>query len=161
MDKDKLCEEAMKKDYQSILRYCLQLLGQDMHSADDCTQEVFLLFWKKRRELNFNDNIRGWLYAAADRICRDYRRKEVKRLSSIEADPEKASLQAVQMQLPDDASAFDSLSEDEYRMLEAYYAESYGERKELAKSMGLTTVQLTRRVHSIREKLRKYMKKKE
>ena len=34
MDKDKLCEEAMKKYYHSILRYCLQLLGQDLHSAE-------------------------------------------------------------------------------------------------------------------------------
>ena len=89
------------------------------------------------------------------------RKKQSDYQSIIETDIEKASLQAVQMQLPDDASAFDGLAEDEYRLLEAYYVRSYGGRKELAETLGLTTIQLTRRVHSIREKLRKYMKKTE
>ena len=118
MNIDKLCEDAIKMYYRSILRYCLQLLGQDMHSADDCTQETFLLFWEKRNELDFNDNIRGWLYAAADRICRDYRKKEAKRLSIIETDTEKAYYQycynTINNASLDDISSLDIMYETQF-----------------------------------------------
>ena len=158
MSKEKLSEEIVMKQYASILRYCLYKLEQDMQAAEECTQEVFLLFWQKKDDLNLELNIRGWLYATADRICRDYCKKEAKRSSMIETNLGDLENIAVEFDVLDSPSVFDALSDEEYQLLTAYYAESYGQRRHLAESLGLTTVQLTRRVHSILEKIRKRIK---
>ena len=76
MNAYKLCENAAEKYHQAIYRYCLGLLNGDVSAAEDCTQEVFLLLLEKKDSLDFDVNIRGWLYASANRIVKDYLKQE-------------------------------------------------------------------------------------
>ncbi len=64
----------IKNYYKEILRYCNMKL-RNHHAAEDCTQEIFLLFVKKSGTIDFSKDIRPWLYAAADRIMKNYLRK--------------------------------------------------------------------------------------
>ncbi len=53
-------DNIVKQYYQFIYRYCLARLSEP-NAAQDCTQEVFLTFYKKIAVLE-DDNILGWLY---------------------------------------------------------------------------------------------------
>ena len=53
---------------------------------------------------------------------------------------------------------FESLPEDELELLKAYYGADKGERRDVAKKCNLTLAQLYKKLHMIRDKLRKYYK---
>lgn len=152
-----LCEDAIKQYYPAIFRYCLGLLNGNANAAEDCTQDVFLLLVKKDtlNEVDFNRNIRGWLYAAAQRICKDY----LKRLAKLkEAVP--FSLEEIkELPAPEEDSGanliFEALTDEEYRLLSEYYTEQYGSRMKLAQHMNLSPAQLAKKIAAIRRKLKK------
>ena len=158
MKKDTLCEEAAERYYRAIYLYCLQLLNQDVLAAEDCTQDVFALMIQKKDTLDFYQNIRGWLYATADRICKDYRKREMKRTSLITASLDEIT------DIPDPDSPIDSdtildcLSDEEVQLLKEYYSEQYGVRMLLAEKCGMTHSQLGKKIYAIRQKLKKHLK---
>ena len=158
LNADKLCVEASEKYYHPILRYCLTLLSGDLPAAEDCTQDVFVLMLEKKDSLDFQHNIRGWLYAAAERICKDYRKREARRLSHISGDLNTAEDVPAPAAFSDSDSVFDVLTTEEYQLLIAYYSEDYGKRRQLAASYQMTPAQLTKKIHSIRQKLGKEAK---
>lgn len=158
MRKYRLCEKAAQKYYQAVFRHCLYLLGNDVLAAEDCTQDVFALLLKKKDTLDFDQNIRGWLYAAADRICKDYLKRESRRKSILVNNLEELKDIPVMTPFSDSDSVFDILTDDEYQLLTAYYTEEYGKRSKLATAYGVTPVQLTKKIHSIRKKLKNGIK---
>ena len=60
-------EEIIKDCYREILRYCNSRLDGNVHAAQDCTQEVFLLFHQKISHLDISRDVRPWLYDVADK----------------------------------------------------------------------------------------------
>ena len=49
MRKDRLCEKIIEDNYPAVFRFCKARLYGDIYGAEECTQEVFLLFvlvWK-------------------------------------------------------------------------------------------------------------------
>ena len=155
---DKLCEKAAEKYHHAIYMYCLGLLNGDVSAAEDCTQEVFLLLLEKKDSLDFNVNIRGWLYACANRIVKDYRKRERYRQSFI-SDVELFDIELVDPASPIDSdSIFDILTPEERKLLEAYYSADYGNRTQIANEFGLTASQLYKRICSIRSKLAEHIK---
>lgn len=155
MKADRLCEETAKKYHQPIFRYCLHLLNGDIVAAEDCTQEVFMLLLEKKDKLDFDANIRGWLYASAQRIVKDYQKRERYRMSFISDVP------LSDVELADDSVAveadyvLDSLSAEERAILEAYYSAEYGTRTAVAKDFDMTPSQLYKRICSIRKNWQK------
>lgn len=155
MDRNKQCEQIIQKHHAEILRYCLYLLDDDLYGAEDCTQDVFLLLLQKKSSLNFDKNIRGWLYASADRIVQNYKRKQLREQSMISYEIDHI---ADNFSFPDDAlnsSVFDILTDKELQLVKDYYDAKQGDRVGLAKKYGMTVNQLYKEIHIIREKLRK------
>lgn len=153
MRENSLCEEAAERYYRAIYLYCLQLMNQDVLAAEDCTQDVFALMIQKKDSLDFKQNIRGWLYAVADRICKNYRKREMKRTTLITASLDEIT------DIPDPNTPIDSdavldcLSDEEVELLKEYYSERYGERMLLAKKRGMTHSELGKKIYAIRQKL--------
>ena len=158
MNADKLCEKAAEKYHRAIYMYCLGLLNGDVSAAEDCTQEVFLLLLEKKDSLDFDVNIRGWLYACANRIVKEYLKRERYRQSFI------SDIELFDAELVDPASSIDSesvfdiLTPEEKKLLEAYYSADYGNRTQIAPEFGLTVSQLYKRICSIRRKIAKHTK---
>ena len=128
----------------------------DLHNkqaAEDCTQEVFLLLFQKREKLDFTEKLRSWLYQSAQRICKNYKKKH--NLNTVDIDD-------CAEQIPDTEKQ--TVLKEIYEVLEADDAEFYleyseadqGQRKKIAKQMGITVKALYRRAERIREKLMKY-----
>lgn len=156
MKKDKLCEDAAKKYYKSIFQFCLRILEYDGYAAEECTQEVFVLLVQKKDTLHFDQNIRGWLYSVAERICKDYRKREARRLSYITNTLDDIKDKSVEQFFEDTDSAFDALTDEEYKLLEAYYTTEYGNRTQLAAEHGMSTTQLYKKICAIRKKIKKH-----
>ncbi|HHV31305.1 MAG TPA: sigma-70 family RNA polymerase sigma factor [Clostridiales bacterium] len=65
-------EEGLKKLYNQILSYCRQHLLDDT-AAEECTQEVFALYFQKTSQTEIH-NPRAWLYRTADNYLHRYNR---------------------------------------------------------------------------------------
>ena len=155
-DTGKQCAQISEQYYDEILRYCRTKLPDDEHGAEDCTQEVFLLLFEKRDALDFSGSIRGWLYAAADRILQNYGRKQSRIRQMLGFDLTEIEDRSAEPEFT--AELFASLREDELELLKAYYGAGKGERRAVARNYGMTLAQLYKCIHAIREKLRKSYK---
>lgn len=158
MNRKERCDQLIEDYYAELLRYCRRLLNGDLSGAEECTHEVFLRLLKKQNSLDLYSNIRGWLYAAADRVVKEYMRENTKM---------QAMLQYDLTQIPDDAAEEKILSErvcaclsdQEQQLLLAYYSEKNGSRIAVAAQYGMTPVQMYRRVHRLREKVRAHLER--
>lgn len=157
--KSKKCEELTKSYYAPVFRRCLFLLNQDYLGAEDCTQDVFKLLIEKMDTLDLNQNIRGWLYEAAYRICANYLKQESRRRAVIIASLDDVLEVPSKEDFTDRDSVFDVLTEEEMKLLEAYYSEEYGNRSQIAAQYGLSTSQLFQRIYMIRQKLKEELNK--
>lgn len=157
MENSTLCEEAIKNHYRSIFLYCFSLLNGDEAAAEDCTQDVFLLLVKKtnQNELDYSRNIRGWLHAAAQRICKDYLKRQIKQIEAVPFSLDEIEELPASEENEEASLVFESLTEDEYQLLTAYYSEQYGKRMQLARSFGLSPAHLSKKISAIRKKLKK------
>ena len=149
------CEKIIQTYYKEIYSYCFAKLSYRQHPAEDCTQEVFIVFFSKHEKLSGTDNIRLWLYRTADNIIKAYIRKNYGHEVSIEDNPEVYNIPA-ESSFPDESAddPFEVLTEEEKKLLEAYYDTDYGQRSAAAKKMGISLAAMYQRVHKIKKKLR-------
>lgn len=68
-------DEIVNRYYNVILNYCKYKLNGNKTAAEDITQEVFFVLYRKRNHLKMGDNIKLWLYRAADNQIKAYIRK--------------------------------------------------------------------------------------
>ncbi|MBQ3940889.1 MAG: sigma-70 family RNA polymerase sigma factor [Oscillospiraceae bacterium] len=142
-------EQIIAKYYRAVYCYCTSRL-LDAEGAKDCTQEVFLALYRKQDQLTSLDEIRPWLYRAADLSIREYRRKN-SRYISIPDDELERICETV---LPDDSedTVREVLSEEEYSLVWRHYVEGRTMR-ELAAESGISEDAVKQRVSRIRRKL--------
>ena len=54
-------DEIVNRYYNVILNYCKYKLNGNKTAAEDITQEVFFVLYRKRNHLKMGDNIKLWL----------------------------------------------------------------------------------------------------
>jgi RNA polymerase sigma factor (sigma-70 family) len=71
-------EWKMLDEYcQRILNYCRYHLNYDEYAAEECTQEVFLIYFEKISKIEIR-NKRAWLYRTADNCIKQYLSRIIK-----------------------------------------------------------------------------------
>jgi len=145
--------KIIEEYYQIIYNYCYAKLNFNHTNAEDCTQEVFLILFKKQKKLSLSDNIKIWLYKTADNVIKSYKRKnkindKILSIEEIEIAVEN------DFEITDKNKIFDDISEEEYTLLKTYYNAEYGNKKEVAKQFSLTVQNLYKRIHKIKSKLK-------
>ena len=143
-------EYLIESYYKDIFNYCHNRLYGDFHAAEDCTQEVMLVLYKKVNTLDMSKDIRPWLYSVADKEIKAYQRKKVDTVD-IETMSEQLS------ENPFESSVLDVLTDDERQLMDDYL--SGADRMELAKKKDLTLGALYKRVSRIKEKILKSLLK--
>lgn len=147
-----LCDMIMEKYYKQIYQYCYSRLNGKKEAAEDCTQEIFLILFKKKEKLDLSGNIKAWLYKTADRVIKHYQRNERKHthIPFIE-----------EIMPPDDGgfaelirndSPLDCLTPDEQELLAEYYSER-GHKSELAAKHNRSLYSLYNEIDRIRKKV--------
>lgn len=153
MPEKDLCSVIAETYYDAIYKYCFAALGCSEQAAKDCTQETFFIMVRKRRRLDLSGNMRVWLYKTADRVIRNYLRRERRQQSAVPLD---------ELEIPVESEFFSSepslfreyLTAEESALLTAYYGAGHGSRAALAESRGLTLRMLYKRVEQIKSKLK-------
>jgi len=149
------CGIIINRHYREIYNYCYAKTNYRKHSAEDCTQEVFLIFFKKYKSLESDENIRIWLYRTADNVIRNYNRKfAVSDISISDVEEELRDFSEVSS-FEEKESILDSLSDEEKRIVSVYYGSSYGDKKSASKILGIPLPSLYQKIHKIKKKLKK------
>lgn len=153
MIEETLCELIIKEYYESVYNLCYASLNKNHQTAEDCTQETFLIFFSKRSKLDYTDRIRYWLYKTAKKVIKSYIRKNKQLFVDINEMSDK--LVSEEKAFADESDAFDCLSKEEIELLDIYYNYEYGDRIKLAAEKGMTQSALYNRVYRIKQKLSK------
>lgn len=151
---DDIVNKVIEQYYQSIYNYCYAKLNFNHANAEDCTQEVFLILMKKYERLNLSDNVKIWLYRTADNVIKAYRRKNMVSDKTLDID-EIDIVVNNDFEIVDDNRIFDNISDEDYKLLEAYYSSEYGDKEEVASRFNLTIHNLYKRIHKIKSKLKR------
>ncbi|WPJ90669.1 RNA polymerase sigma factor [Facklamia hominis] len=80
---DKAAEIIIRKYYKKVFDYC-KYHSEDIYTAEDLTQEVFLIFLKKIDQYEHRGKLLNYLYTIARNKCIDERKKESYKDVSIE-----------------------------------------------------------------------------
>ena len=148
------CNEIIQQYYTEIYNYCFARMNYDKYAAEDCTQEIFVALFRKIKDLD-DDNIRIWLYRTADNIMNAYRRKNISGDLSIEDSPEVSDISENPFDNEnEEENIFDVLDDEEKNIVKEYYCSDYGDKKSVAKKLGLTINSLYQKIHKIKNKLR-------
>lgn len=150
MNYENTYEEITMRYYQAIYNYC-QVKLKDEYAAEDCTQEVFLLLYRKMNKLKLSENIRAWLYRTADNIIRNHKRR-IKKIVPLE-DTENLS---IEFDYSIDTSLDGIVSEEEYNLLVSYYIEGDSIDK-IAREMDKTQAAAFKHIYRIKSRIIKYM----
>lgn len=70
-----LFNEIYEKYYDYIFTLCKYMLNNDVEGAKDCTQQVFLILYKKIPIMRMNADIKRWLIKTAEYEVKNYKRK--------------------------------------------------------------------------------------
>jgi RNA polymerase sigma factor (sigma-70 family) len=62
----------VQRYYEKIFKFCCYALGGNRSSAEDCTQDIFIILYENMAKLKDYDKIGGWLYKTAGNISKRY-----------------------------------------------------------------------------------------
>ncbi len=155
----KSCEQIMQKYYRELYNYFFAKLKYNKQSAEDCTQELFMILLKKHENLDENDNIRIWLYRTADNVIKAYHRKNPDINISLEESAEAMNKPAPDSFSQDETDLSKWLTPEETELVRLYYNTDYGDRKAAAKKLGITVTALYQRINKIKQKIKNNRKR--
>ncbi len=147
------CQKIIQTYYTPIYRYCYASLAYDAVAAEDCTQEVFLVFIQKQHTLDLTTAILPWLYTTAKIVVNNYCKKnpshdDLQDAEKVEDPACRARLQCAVLR--------SYLTEEEYRLLYDYYNTGYADHSAVARQYGLQISQLYEKVRYIKRKLKHF-----
>lgn len=152
MGESSRCQKIIQTYYAPVYQYCYTALAYDAAAAEDCTQEVFLVFLQKQHMLDLTTTILPWLYTTAKIVVRNYRRKNPDHEDLQGAEGVEDASYSVKFQC---AVLRSYLTEEEYRLLYDYYNAGHANHSAVAKQYGMQLPQLYERVSYIKRKLRR------
>jgi RNA polymerase sigma-70 factor (ECF subfamily) len=154
MDRDKMSMaefDMFMKTHQGLVYGFACAFLNDIHFAEDITQEVFIRIFKFKINPRKIVNIRAWLYTLTKNICIDWVRKHKQKILSLSTIPEE------KLVLPTKTdSAFEKvqrilqgLKEDQKILLILKHMEGFS-YKEIAEILEMTPSSVGERLHRIR-----------
>jgi len=149
---NEIFEMILEKYYDELLLYCLSILG-DERAAEDCVQEVFLLFYQKRKKLYLSAGIRSWLYKTAANIVKKHLKKYSKNWQSLEDLAEEPASAETPVDNDLKADIIEILGEKDGELFIRYVLAGYGGRKAIAEELGISVAALYDRINKMKKTL--------
>ena len=161
-------ERLFRENYQRIYRYCYGKLDGSQAEAEDCAMEVFVRGYEKARELMHHPCPEKWLYVTARHVTQEqYRQRMRVLLRELPGDGE-AWTAGEPWSAKEPGSAEEpvitaealcrGLKPKEQELFRMVFLE---ERPlgEVAQRLGIRYTNVTTRVHRLRRKLQKILRK--
>ena len=121
---------------------------EDTEAAKDCTQETFMIFYKKMGFLNLSQDIGAWLYKTASLTVKAYKRKN-KQYIPLE------SIENTLAYTIEENNVKNILTEEEYTLISEYYLEGKSVES-IAWKYNISKPTVYFRINKIKNKLNKY-----
>lgn len=83
---DNLLKKAYEKYYSSVYKFCLSRLPKDRTSAEDCTQETFIILYNKYTSGEAVENVLAFLLQTARNFVLKQLREVSKRQNELDLD---------------------------------------------------------------------------
>lgn len=158
-------EEISKQYYEKIFSYCLSMTKNNYDDALEITQEVFLVFSKKMKELEDNI-IEHWLMAVAKKKAYEYFRRLKNEKMVISIEDSFSSVDEVFSTMTKFYSYSDAdikmtieailklLTEEEHELFVKKFIENKSQA-EIAEEMGISVSNVSSRTGRLRSKIEK------
>ena len=158
-------EEISKIYYDKISRYCMSISNGNYDDALEITQEVFLIFSKKFKNLN-DDNIEHWLFSVARKKAFEYFRRIKNEDMVIHIEDSFTSAEDVLSTITKYYTVSDVdlkltieaiqklLTNDEHELFVKKFIENKSQ-KEIAEEMGISISTVSTRTSRLRNKIEK------
>ena len=158
-------EEISKQYYEKIFSYCLSMTKNNYDDALEITQEVFLVFSKKMKELEDNI-IEHWLMAVAKKKAYEYFRRLKNEKMVISIEDSFSSVDEVFSTMTKFYSYSDAdikmtneailklLTEEELELFVKKFIENKSQ-EEIAEEMGISVSNVSSRTGRLRSKIEK------
>ena len=143
-------EIVVQKYREELIHYCIAQTHMSYADAEDIVQDVFLILYCKKN-INFEDNIRAWLYETTRRKIKAYYRKNPQH-DALDAIADKQDF-SYELSAESGDSILDVLTKQEYQLLTEYF--SGCDRNSMAAKLGITPNALYCRILRIRSKFTK------
>jgi RNA polymerase sigma-70 factor (ECF subfamily) len=157
--------EQVYSDNFSFIWRSVRGLGVLAAHADDVTQEVFLIAYRKLHTLERRDALRGWLFGIARRVAKDYRRSlgrkgvpvefEEDRIQSLAPDPQESHEAGEELEI---VRAFADGLDDEWRAVFFLALVEGLPAAEVAETLDLNAGTVYSRVRTMRQKLAEHLR---
>ncbi len=156
MIEKELCSLIMEKYYPDVYRFCLSVL-KDENAAHDCTQETFLVFFRKRHKLDVTDKMLGWLFNTAGNVIKDYRKRNSVNYIPLDAIADIIPDKAVHTEDPMEIIRRCLDSEDAELFIEYLDCTGTDDKKALAQKYGVSVGYLYTKISRLKAEIVRYI----
>lgn len=150
------CEVLFQKYHSSVYDFCLKYL-KDIHAAEDCTQEVFMIMLKKKNKIILSEKLLSWFYETSKRVCKQYIRKNPTKFANVDDYAESISDVNASVEKPLSDEIYEFLDKEDADLLFEYINSDSGERRKMAERLGITSNALCKRIKRIKCKIQKHL----
>lgn len=172
LTKDKLTKKDFDMLYRTyhdkVYNFTLKRVS-DPHTAEDLTGEIFEKIVKSLEDFKWQGiTVSAWIFRVARNQVIDFYRKNNKYKGNVSLDEvsnfiESKSESALEMMIDDEVqiNLYNAIREfkdqDQYLIYYKYFEQM--NNKKIAQIMGMTETNIGTRLHRVRKKLKKYLKK--
>lgn len=157
IDKE-VCGMLFQKYHERVYDFCLRYLGNP-YSAEDCTQEVFMIMLKKKDTIDLSEYLIVWLLKTAKKVCQKYVSKNPDMFDDIDELSEIIPDTSISAEKPLSEEIYEILDRNDADLLIEYINSGHGERQKIAERMGIRTTALYEKIKRIRKKVSEYLTK--
>jgi RNA polymerase sigma-70 factor (ECF subfamily) len=157
--------ERLFREHGPFVWRSLRRIGMSESDADDLTQEVFVIVFRRFHEFEQRSSLRTWLYGIAARVALAHRRRaQTQREIPTEAPPELAASDAPDQQLADHEArrmldrALDTLDDDKRAVFVLYEIEELS-MAEIAEALECPVQTAYSRLHAARDKVEAFFRR--
>jgi len=160
LDENKFTD-IVEKYYKQILYYCTGRYYIDISDAEEITNDVFIILFRKWDSLAF-DEIRAWLHRTADNLVMHHFRKKKTRVKTeplYDNDTEELVADDYEKDIVSEdfvSRILNKLSDEEQKIFECRYITGLT-LMEIAKLMGIPYSTVRLRLMGIQKKIRNYL----
>lgn len=146
------CGLLFQKYHKYVYKFCLKQL-KNAYSAEDCTQEVFMIMLRKKNGIKLSKNLSSWLCETSKFVCKEYVRDNPTKFDDVDEYAETISDTSVSVEKPLYDEIYEFLDKEEADLFLEYINADSDERRKMAGRIGITSNALCKRIKKIKYKI--------
>lgn len=146
------CGLLFQKYHKFVYKFCLKQL-KNTHSAEDCTNEVFMIMLRKKNEIKLSKSLSSCLCETSKFVCKEYVRNNPTKFDDVDEFAETIADTSVSIEKPLYDEIYEFLDREEADLILEYINANRFERRKMAERLEITSNALCKRIQKIKRKI--------